>query len=749
MLNFITENSLIFLPITAQINNDKKKYIGLIEKWNERTYKECLNYYNTGFKTNEHFLIKCNNDFIIFDTDTEEEYNKLVNVLKELNLYNEKNITVSTRGNKYFYKRHFWFSVNEDNFKTMTKHHFDKLEIFIGSGQICELKSSKLDKLNSLSYMDYLKIKDIFLPQTLTNTGEHTYKPSEEKNYIKILNNLNKKRFQNYDYWIILYMIFVNENFSKRDFNYYSKLHDENYNEDNNERILKNITVKQGYTISTLYFWLKEDNYKIFLEMQDDRQDVWEKFEDIKNHSDLAKLYYNIKPNKYIKSEKMGWYEYDKNNILVYKGSDFPTSLLNDITKQLQTILIEQRNLTLPKDKNDKDYNNKMRIFKNAYNKLGTSNFIKGVMEYLKDYYTVDDIDNLIDGNHNLFSFKNLVYDNTIKDFREIKPNDYISKNTGYNINTVSNPRIKTEIINLIKSMFDDEDIYNYHMQTIALSMFGNNHEHFIMNSSAGRSGKGVCASLIEGSFGSYFYSGESTFFTTVYKADRPNPTLFNLKGVRYFLTTEPEADNETKFNIGLLKKLTGNDTITCRDLGKSNISYKPQFTCFLQCNQKPKLDKIDNAIKNRFRIIEFPFTFTQTPIKPNEKPININLKNMFNQDYYNEFILILLDINKSIDVLRVPNKILNNVDNYLNENNIIKKWLDENIIKTNNKKDIVKSSELLLIYNESGFQPLSQKTFNELMLSNNIETRINKGYLYFHSIKIKNIIDENYILID
>ena len=698
MENFIKNNTLIFTTITPVIKTDEqgettKEYIPKIKGWKKLNHIECL---KKADDNDTHFLIKCNNNFIVFDTDTRAEYGKLISILKELSLIKSVSSTKSTRGDEYSYKRHFWFSVEAEEFKDMKKHYFDKLEVFIGDNcNIVERRESSLDHIKPLSYEDYLIIKQEFglevqkveiIPEIKT----------EDHKLIKLLDGLKSDRWIEFTSWIIIYWVFVNENLDLNIFNSYSKKHSPDYNQENNNKILSNARVCEGFKMASLYHFLKEDNDKLYKSMQKDRTDFWDMFETLKSHSDPAKFYYSMNPNKYILSPALGWLEYGNNNVLKIRGDKPPVSMLNHITKTFQDQLIEQRNFTLPTSNTDIEYKNKMKIFQNAYNKVGTASYIEGIIKYLAGLYINDKIDDLLDSNKDLIAFDNMLYDNKIKEFRPIKPTDYITKTTRYSINTLSNKPLRETLIKLIKTMFDNDDIYNYHLKTISLSLFGNRTENFIINSGKGRNGKGVCSAFIENSFGDYFYSGESTFLTTVYKADRPNSTLYNLRGVRYFLTTEPEADNETKFNIGLIKKITGNDTITTRDLNKSNISYKPQFTPFLQCNTKPKIDTIDDAIRNRFRIINFPFAFVNNPTKPNEKQNNDKLKELMTADMYNEFMLLLLDINKNQDLI-IPKAVLAEVDEYLNTNNFVKTWLDAKFDYTDDKKDCFMGKELLV----------------------------------------------------
>jgi len=750
MENFIKNNTLIFTTLTPVIKTDEqgetiKDYKPKVAGWKNLTHEQCL---KKADSNDTHFLIKCNNNFIVFDTDTRAEYGKLISILKELSLIKYVSSTKSTRGDEYSYKRHFWFSVEADEFKDMKKHYFDKLEVFIGSNcNIVERRESSLDHIKTLSYEDYLIIKQEFemeiVKQEIKTSTPDLEITEENKKLISLLDGLKADRWINFESWIRLYWVFVNEKLDLNIFNSYSKKHSTNYDQEANNKILSNARMCEGFKMATIYHYLKEDNDKLYKSVQKDRTDFWDMFETLKSHSDPAKFYYSLNPNKYILSPSLGWLEYGNNNVLKIRGDKPPVSMLNHITKTFQDQLLEQRNFTLPTSNTDIEYKNKMKIFNNAYNKVGTASYIEGIIKYLAGLYINDKIDELLDSNKDLIAFDNMLYDNKIKEFRPIKPTDYITKTTRYSINIVSNKPLRETLIKLIKTMFDNDDIYNYHLKTISLSLFGNRTENFIINSGKGRNGKGVCSAFIENSFGDYFYSGESTFLTTVYKADRPNSTLYNLRGVRYFLTTEPEADNETKFNIGLIKKITGNDTITTRDLNKSNISYKPQFTPFLQCNTKPKIDTIDDAIRNRFRIINFPFAFVNNPTKPNEKQNNDKLKELMTSDMYNEFMLLLLDINKNQDLV-IPKAVLAEVDEYLNTNNFIKTWIDGKFDITTDKADCFRSKELLQEYNQSGDYPvLNNVKFGELMKMNNIQMKTVKGYKYYYGLKLKEEIDE------
>ena len=75
---------------------------------------------------------------------------------------------------------------------------------------------------------------------------------------------------------------------------------------------------------------------------------------------------------------------------------------------------------------------------------------------------------------------------------------------------------------------------------------------------------------------------------------------------------------------------MSGRDDITTRDLFKSNMTYIPLFTVFLQCNDMPNIKNLDNGIIRRLRIINYPFQFVEKPINIKDKKVDAKLKNDF-----------------------------------------------------------------------------------------------------------------------
>lgn len=562
--------------------------------------------------------------------------------------------------------------------------------------------------------------------------GEIADKPikkeiKEDDEINQLLSGLNSNRFHNYNYWIKMVFIFKNEKFDMEVLDEHSKQDKEKYDYEENHKIYNNCKPRDGLTIATLYKWLKEDNYEMFNKLQKNRKDFW-KMVDVMNHSDLAKLYYNLEPNKYIRSPISGWYEYNQYNILKHRDT-IPSSLLNDLTDKLQAYIIEQRNLVLP---DYKDYNEKMSVVKLSYKKVGTSTYVKGIMEYLTNLYTDEKIDDLIDSKSNLIAFDDKVYDVITNKYRDIRPDDYVCKTTKMYAPITRNKEINNKINKLVYSIFEDDELIKYWWITTGISLFTNKMESLYVHTGTGGNGKGLLSEIIRRCLGEYYYTAENSFLCSQFKAGRANPTLASLKGVRYLFVSEPDdGSKDCKFNVDFIKSITGRDPITTRGIFKHNITYIPQFTCMVQCNSKPVLNKTDRGIERRLKIIKYPFEFVDNPRLANHRQKDYSLKDSIDDEFVGEFINMLFEYANmnyaKVDKIKVPKVVSQETDDYIDANNPIRDFLNEYTERTKNNKDQLTVKELMELYNRKNNDQFTKPKFVDALRFNGIEPVIER----------------------
>lgn len=553
---------------------------------------------------------------------------------------------------------------------------------------------------------------------------------------VKILDNLDSKRFNNYGEWFKIACIFVNEGYDLSLFDKYSK-ESKKYNKASNDAIINKLKKGNGYKIATLYFMLKEDNYEIWKELQSKRTDFWEIMDKF-NHTDIAQLFFNMYPNKYIYTNSI-WYELNEHN-MYREVKDYKTSLFNNISISIQNIIIEQRNLIIP---SDEQYMIKNKMIRNNYNKIGDSHFKKGVIESLCGFYNKDDIK--FNTDTTLVAFKNKVYDIKIGKFRNIEPSDYITISTNYDAPEEKDEKTRKEIKDLLYSIFEDKEVINYWLTTVGLSLFTNKFESLYIHTGSGRNGKGVLGEILGKVFGDYYYQSDSQLLTGEVKS-QTNPTLANCQYARLLVLSEPDDTNakDYKLKTSLVKQITGGDKITVRDLYKSNITYKPLFTVLLQCNKKPAIDKIDKAIEERLKVIHYPFTFVENPVKECERKKDSSLKDKINSDinFVKEFMMLLLETaykNYSVNSIKQPKKVIEKNNEYFDENNPVKEFLNDKFTLTNKNEDKMKATLLLDMYNDSGNYPnMSSIKFSDAIQANGIKkVKCNSG-TYYVGLKVK-----------
>ena len=551
--------------------------------------------------------------------------------------------------------------------------------------------------------------------------------------------------------WRIINFIWKNEGWSYEIFDEFSaKYGGDKYDEENNKRIWYSIQKKSGLSQATLWKWLKESNKEEFDALQHKRSDFYTLIENNVNNLDLAILYYNLQPTKYAYSKVSKWWEYRPSNILVNTGDEKPTSLINNIGYTLREYFNEQRKLLDPLSK---DFKEKNEAIMKIYSKLGVSSFCKGVIDFLPDLYYNEKIEEMIDANTNIIAFNNVLYDLNTNQIRPIKPDDYICRTCGYDLTNKPDKKAREELFEILKGIFPDEDTRNYYLKATALSFFTNRFENFYVLTGKGRNGKGVLDKLIKKSLGKYHYTAEPTFLTTIIKAGVPNPTLAECNGIRYLSVSEPDNGAENCcLNVEFVKGLTGRDKITSRGLYEKNKTFENTFSVFLQCNNKPTLNKLDKAIVERLKCVPFTERFLANPDPTDEHqhPVNDKLKDIITeQKYVNEFMLYMFEIayaNKEIkgSEFKVSALCKESTDEYIEENNLFKFWFDttyQRVILPSNFKQLkkdereqyiirIKTSTLLNEYNsgKEKHEHLTAKKLKNALIFNDIDISTYNG---------------------
>lgn len=732
----------LLVQITPNENksNGKDVEIGLCG-WQLKTFEELelINEKRMRDKKYNQYYIMLNREYMVVDTDDEHSHRILTKYLIDNNIYEETAITKSFKGKtkNIQYCRHFWFKIpNKKHFshiKSEGQIKFEGGEIFFGNNAyIGEFSDTELENIPNMDIGIYNDITELLEkpqrqlknkemekveielsddefeePVKKVNKPINSISPVNSNDELyKLVMGLNKIRYNKYCYWLVVYFIFMNEKLNMDLFEEFSKKSSK-YNKEDNEKLLKNIVPKKGYTIATLYFWLKEDNPELYKELCKTRKDFWS----LKiNNVSIADFYFQICPDNYIYTYGNGWYEYDDNNILIHRG-EVPINLICGMGRKLQEIATEQRNYITPDHEKYKEY---MMFYNKFYDKVGTNEFIKSTINQLQQPYYKDIFEYL--NNVNLLSFNNILYDYNLNIFRKIEKSDYITLTTGYDLDykIINNKIVPTKdeqyikkIKQFIYSLFEDEELVNYWLDITGTSLFGNDKQQkFYIFTGKGSNGKSLTQKLLSSSLGKYYKSVSNNFLAGSIKKGGADAELAGCQGIRYLSISEPDDTENKKFNVSNLKNWSGGDKLQARGLyEKKMLEFYASFTIFINCNDKPELSNTDDGIRRRVRVVNYPFQFKEQKDlnkNPKYRLINVNLSDIItNPLFIQNFILLLIshaENNKNV-LIEAPKSILEESNKYVDENNPLYEWFNETLEQTNNEKDIIRASELYEIY--------------------------------------------------
>jgi P4 family phage/plasmid primase-like protien len=459
----------------------------------------------------------------------------------------------------------------------------------------------------------------------------------------------------------------------------------------------------------------------------------------------FAELYYKFHKDYYVVSTIAGWYSYNKYNVMIQYPKERPPIDLNNkimkfCTKYIET---ELHNMKVIDEESKKNFD---AVFK-IHQEVSDPDYIVKIIKILKGFYLDDSIDEKIDVRPELFAFNDKVFDVKLGIYRDIEKNDYILRTTGYNApDAIEDFNL---IDDLVFSIFEDKEVCDYFLMTTAMSIFTNRFEKIYILTGNGRNGKGVLSNIIDKALGRYYLQGANDLLTT--KDESKNETIAQSVGVRYLGISEPAEDNdkETKFNISVVKKLTGRDKIVTRALYKNAFTFTPRFTIFVSCNKQPAVDETNEAIRNRFRFIHFPFTFVDNPTKKHERAIDAQLKDQIdNNTIYRDtmiaYLLHLVSQNYDTQKIKEPAKCTEFTKTYFDNNDDISNFLEKYFEITEDNKDRIRPADIYQMYSTDGdYKKVSTVKFADGLKACNIDKHKINGSMYYFGLKKKIIVED------
>lgn len=215
-----------------------------------------------------------------------------------------------------------------------------------------------------------------------------------------------------------------------------------------------------------------------------------------------------------------------------------------------------------------------------------------------------------VDIKAHLTAFKNGVLNTETFDFYPGLPSDKLTRNVNASYDAQKEETDPDVLCarQFFAQLFPDPQLRDYALGCIAMTLYGRNIEKTaLFLSGTGDNGKSVLVRVIHNFLDKLACCiNVSHFHSDFVNAQAANPELNMIRGTRLVYVSEAVGN----FKTGLLKRLTGSDTITTRDLHKSSSSFIPQCQLWFPCNTLPPIHPMDKAIENRIRVLPFESTF-------------------------------------------------------------------------------------------------------------------------------------------
>jgi P4 family phage/plasmid primase-like protien len=404
----------------------------------------------------------------------------------------------------------------------------------------------------------------------------------------------------------------------------------------------------------SLRLWARQDSperFSKFLE-KDERAEMNRVINGGGTHVDLAgfaRLLYgdtficaDIKANE--------WYEYQQSFHRFVKSDSATTlrgklsteirgkfatkldSLIREITEEIRGVRGDSAQLDpdgnpvamaseLAKTKSPLD-DSRVKTVNRIISSLATTKFLNDVLTECKHkfYETYrNEFLERIDTNKNLLGFNNGVLDLATCTFRPGRPDDMITKTTGYDYIDYDEDNDRVQLIyDIYRKIYTSPSVREYTWAIMSTNLRGENwrQEVYFLNGT-GANGKSLNILWMSKALGDYAVKGNVTLLTDKRSgAQSASPEIAKLKGARFVHMEEPEDSASTKINHSLLKELSGGGTLTGRALYGQPITFPISFRIWFACNEFPEITSED-ATWRRLRAIEHLSRFL-----PRDRPI-------------------------------------------------------------------------------------------------------------------------------
>lgn len=265
----------------------------------------------------------------------------------------------------------------------------------------------------------------------------------------------------------------------------------------------------------------------------------------------------------------------------------------------------------------------------------------------------------------------------------------------------------------------------------------------FILHGKTTRNGKSTLLNTIEFMLGDY---AKVAPVGMICRGDRQkdaeaaSPTLAGLKGKRF--VTMSESNEYGKLDEEKIKQLTGGEEISARALYQSAITYKPQFTLWLSCNDLPMVTDKSLFASQRIKVIEFNRHF-----KPEEQDTHLKDELTSTEAMSGIFMWLVRGyIKYKENGLKMADSLTEVVTKYERDNDLVLQFLENRCVR--NEDVNIKAKDLYNAFKlwakSEGAYVLSARKFNSEMERHPEwfdRKSTSSGFMIYWGLKLKEVV--------
>jgi putative DNA primase/helicase len=250
---------------------------------------------------------------------------------------------------------------------------------------------------------------------------------------------------------------------------------------------------------------------------------------------------------------------------------------------------------------------------------------------------------------------------------------DLITKLTAYS--PAEAGTVPERWLNFLNRIFaGDQELIDFMQLAAAYALTGLTTEHkFLFLYGRGRNGKSVFLNTLSKIWGKYSWHAPADLFLASQSQQHPTG-LAGLRSAR--LVVGSEIPKGKTWDEAKLKDLTGGDRLSARYMHGNFFTFDPQLTLMIAGNDKPKLAGVDTAIRSRMVLVPFNVRIPDIEIDP-----SLQEKLMSEAPAILRWAIEGV-LQWQLHGLNVPASVRAASEEYLNEEDLLKNFLDE---KTSN----------------------------------------------------------------